>query len=153
MIYEKLLCDAEIEGVEVYEQPLRGNLKGLYQDRIIWIDKGIEDCIEKACILAEELGHHHTTIGDILNQRDIRNRKQELRARQWAYEKLVPLSMIVQAHQAKVKGRYEIADYLGVTEDFLQSSIDRYKDKFGILTSFENFIILLDPLWVVEVVM
>lgn len=130
--------------------PMRN--KGLYSDGVIWINKGIPTTAEKYSILAEELGHYHTSSGNILDQRDMRNRKQELRARQWAYERLVPLSSIVQAHKAKVRGRFEIAEYLGVTEEFLQASIDRYRDKYGILTSIDNYIIFLDPLRVVEVV-
>ena len=30
---------------------------------------------EKACVLAEELGHHYTTIGDIIDQKESENRK------------------------------------------------------------------------------
>ena len=33
---------------------------------------------EKACVLAEELGHHYTTVGDIIDQKESENRKQEL---------------------------------------------------------------------------
>ncbi|WP_160045679.1 ImmA/IrrE family metallo-endopeptidase [Paenibacillus sp. USDA918EY] len=148
--YEKLLHEAFSFNVSVYEMPMRN--KGLYSDGIVWINKGLPTNAERNCILAEELGHYHTSSGNILDQRDIRNRKQELRARQWAYERLVPLSSIVQAHKAKVKGRFEIAEYLGVTEEFLQASIDRYRDKYGILTSIDNYIIFLDPLRVIEVV-
>lgn len=148
--YEKLLHEAFSFNVSVYEMPMRN--KGLYSDEIIWINKGIPTIAERNCILAEEIGHYHTSSGNILDQRDIRNRKQELRARQWAYERLVPLSSIVQAHKARVRGRFEIAEYLGVTEDFLQASIDRYRDKYGILTSIDNYIIFLDPLHVIEVV-
>lgn len=148
--YEELLHEAFSFKVSVYEMPMRN--KGLYSDEVIWINKGIPTTAEKYSILAEELGHYHTSSGNILDQRDVRNRKQELRARQWAYERLVPLSSIVQAHKAKVRGRFEIAEYLGVTEEFLQASIDRYRDKYGTLTSIDNYIIFLDPLHVIEVV-
>lgn len=151
MSYESLLIEAQSEGIEVFERPLNGKLKGLYSDNIICIDKDLEDYIEKVCILAEEIGHYHTSTGDILNQQDVRNWKQELRARQWAYEKLIPLSAIVEAHQAKVNGRHEIADFLGVTEEFLQAAIDRYRDRYGLIAGYQNYIIFLDPLWVVKV--
>lgn len=149
--YEVLLMEAHDLGIEVYEKRLAGRLKGLYSDNIILIDKDLEDCIEKVCILAEEVGHYHTSAGDILDQQDISNRKQELRAREWAYEKLIPFSAIVMAFQAKVNGRHEIADFLGVTEEFLQASVDRYRDKHGLIATYQNFIIFLDPLWVVRV--
>ncbi|MDH6430243.1 MULTISPECIES: ImmA/IrrE family metallo-endopeptidase [Paenibacillus] len=150
MTYQILLRDADVRGIEVYEVTLRGKLKGLYQDQVIWLDKSLSD-VEKHCILAEEIGHYETTTGDILDQSDIRNRKQELRARQWAYQRIIPLSIIVQAHESGARGRFEIAEFLNVTEIFLQSSVDRYKERFGILATIDNYIIYFDPLSVVEV--
>lgn len=147
-----LQTEAQANGIEVFEMPFKGKIKGLYKDGTIAINKFLKDRVEKACILAEELGHHHTSVGNILDQTDIRNRKQELRARQWAYERLIPLSAIVQAYYAKVNGRYEIAEFLGVTEEFLQAAVDRYRDKFGLFATYENFIIFLDPLHVIEVI-
>lgn len=152
MLYDMLQTEAQANGIEVFEMPFKGKIKGLYKDGTIAINKFLKDRVEKACILAEELGHHHTSVGNILDQTDIRNRKQELRARQWAYERLIPLSAIVQAYYAKVNGRYEIAEYLGVTEEFLQAAVDRYRDKFGLFATYENFIIFLDPLHVIEVI-
>lgn len=148
--YECLLDEADQEGIEVYERPLKGKLKGLYSNKVIFINEDLKDRIEKACILSEEMGHYHTSSGDILDQKDIRNRKQELRARQWGYNRLVPFSSIVQAHKARVNGRFEISEFLGVTEEFLQASVDRYRDKYGTLATYRNYIIFLDPLWVVE---
>lgn len=152
MLYDILQVEAAAHGIDVFELPLSGKIKGLYKDSTIAINKYLSDQIEKACILAEELGHHLTSVGNILDQTDIQNRRQELRARQWAYGRLVPLSVIVQAHHAKIKGRYEIAEFIGVTEEFLQASVDRYRDKYGLFVSYENYIIFLDPLQVVEVV-
>ena len=39
--------------------------------------------MEKASVLAEELGHYYTTVGNILDQEDAGNRKQEHKARTW----------------------------------------------------------------------
>ncbi|MNW65366.1 hypothetical protein D3C74_437450 [compost metagenome] len=97
------------------------------------------------------MGHHYKTVGDITDQTKLKNRQQELRARQWGYERLVPLSAIVQAYHARVKGRYEIAEYLDVTEEFLQASIDRYRSKYGLYTTWENYIIYFDHLGVAEI--
>jgi hypothetical protein len=123
----------------------------LYADQIIWINRHIPTRVEKACILAEELGHYHTSAGIIIDQTDIRSRKQELRARTWAYERLVPLSKIVQAHNAHVTNRHDLAEYLGVTEEFLQAAIDRYREKYGTYTIIDNHIIYFDPLGVAEI--
>ncbi|MCC3380740.1 ImmA/IrrE family metallo-endopeptidase [Paenibacillus farraposensis] len=129
-------------------------LKGIFIESstsdMILLNKSIESKRERKCVLAEELGHYHLTVGNIVDQSIIGNQQQELRARQWGYEKLVPLSAIVQAFHTRVKGRYEIAEYLDVTEDFLKASIDRYRNKYGIYTTWNNYIIYFDPLVVAE---
>lgn len=80
----------------------------------------------------------------------IENRKQEKRARTWAYERLVPLQKIVQAHKNGIRNRYELAEYLGVTEQFLDSAIKRYKEKYGLYFLIENYTICFEPLGVME---
>ncbi|MBE7897289.1 ImmA/IrrE family metallo-endopeptidase [Paenibacillus polymyxa] len=149
--YETLSAKARESNVEIVEKQLRGRNKGFYSDGLILIDTRISTIIEKACILSEELGHHHTSFGDILDQNIIHKRKQELRARQWAYQCLIPLNGIIQAHHARISGRYDLAEYLGVTEEFLQAAIDRYTEKFGLsVQADERHIIYFDPLGVVE---
>lgn len=150
MVYENLLREAEQHGLDISEKPMTPTIKGLYSDKVIWINKNIPTNDEKACILAEELGHYHTSSGNILDQSKISNRKQELRARTWAYERLVPLQKIVQAHKSGVRNRYELAEYLGITEDFLVAAIKRYKEKYGLYFSIENYTICFEPLGVME---
>lgn len=151
--YEALTIEAHASGIEIVEKTLRGRNKGFYGNGLILIDKRISTIIEKACILAEELGHHHTSSGNILDQQDIRNRKQELLARQWAYHCMLPLDRIVEAHRAKISGRYELAEYLGVTEEFLQDAIDRFTAKYGLtVKADDHHVVVLDPLGVIEAV-
>lgn len=150
MIYEQLMNEALQNKLEVYEEKMSSRLKGLYADNIIWINKHLPTRVEKACVLAEELGHHYTTAGDILDQNNIENCKQELKARAWAYERLVPLSKIIQAHYLHITNRYELADFLNVTEEFLEYALDRYKDKYGLFLKLDNFTIYFDPLYVLE---
>lgn len=152
MQYERLQAEARIQNIKLIEMRLPERTKGLYADSVIAINKNIPSSIEKACILAEELGHYHTTSGNILDQSSLNNRKQELRARQWAHHCMLPLDKIVQAHHARISGRYELAEYLGVTEQFLQAAIDRYTEKFGQSVKVdEQHIILFDPLGVIEI--
>lgn len=149
--YNSLYNRACTNGIEIIERNLRGRNKGFYGDNLIIIDKRIPTFIERACILAEELGHYHTSCGDIHDQSDICNRKQELRARQWAYQCMLPLDRIVQAHHARISGRYELAEYLGVTEEFLQAAIDRFTERYGLsVRADDRHIITFDPLGVLE---
>lgn len=150
MPYDKLLIEAEQHELDIYEMPMEKRNKGLYCDNTIWINKDITSPIEKACILAEELGHYHTSAGDIIDQSKLSNRKQEKQARNWAYEKLVPLEKIIHAHKYGLKNKYELAEYLNVTEPFLEKALGRYIEKYGLSTKFNDYIICFEPLGVVQ---
>ncbi|QEA00848.1 ImmA/IrrE family metallo-endopeptidase [Lysinibacillus fusiformis] len=148
-LYDDLLMECDNLDIEVYEKDRMKN-KGLYGDNVIWINKLLPSIIEKCCVLAEEIGHHHTTAGDIFDQSSIENRKQELRARAWAYERLIPFSKIVQAHNLHITNRYELADFLNVTEEFLDAALDWYKSKYGLYVSIDNFTVCFEPLGDIE---
>ena len=144
MPYEKLLKKYD-KDVRVKEKPLKYGFKGLYKNGKIIIDSNIETSCEKACILAEELGHHFTSYGDIIDQNDIRNIKQEIRARNWAYEKQVGIVAIINSYESGVRDRYELAEYLGVTDQFLIDAIEYYKSKYGTYYEINNYIIYFSP--------
>ena len=101
--------------------------------------------MEKACVLAEELGHHYTTYGNILDQSDASNRKQELRARAWAYNRQIGLLGLIRAYEHGCRNRFEIAEYLEVTEEVLEECISYYRKKYGIYQSVDNYIIYFVP--------
>ncbi|WP_217594108.1 ImmA/IrrE family metallo-endopeptidase [Cohnella sp. GbtcB17] len=150
-LLDDLLADAQAERVRVIKHLFKNpRLKALYMDNTITINSAITwTYTELTCIVGEELGHHYTTFGRILDQSKLLNRKQERRARQWAHERLIPLCRIVDAHLARQSGRHEIAEFLGVTEEFLQAAVDRYRDRYGISVRFnDTFIIYFDPLMV-----
>lgn len=143
-----LYREAELEGIEIREHKFTSvRLKGLYCDGVITLNSpAIKDMIEKTCVLAEEIGHHHTTAGIILDQADVRNRKQELRARRWAYSRLITLDLIVKAGQSGIEGRHDVAEFLGVTEAFLQHTIEHLQQKHGLYTCHMGFMIYFEPL-------
>lgn len=145
MTYDDLLFETEKHGVQVIEMKFKGKCKGLYGDNVIALSKDIETLKEKRCILAEELGHHHTSSGNILDNSNLSNLKQEKRARNWGYEKLVGIIDIINAYNAGTRNRYEMAEYLEVTEDFLESSIQHYKEKYGVFFEIDNYIVYFEP--------
>lgn len=147
MLYDNLLSETIPMVLEV---DMPQTIKGLYSDNVIWLNKNIPTSTEKTCVLAEENGHHYTSSGDILDQNSIANRKQEKRARTWAYEKLVPISSFIEAARLGVRNRHELADHLGVTEEFLESAIIRYIEKYGVQKTFGNYTIRFEPLLVLE---
>lgn len=142
--YEALLDEANDTGLKVKELPLRSS-DGRIKGNKIGIRKDIETSKKKACTLAEELGHHHTSVGNILDMDLAGNRKQERQARLWAYDKLIGLRRIVNAFQHGCQNRYEIAEYLEVTEDFLDECISCYRDKYGVGTTMDDYYIMFIP--------
>lgn len=151
MNYEELLIEATEEGISVDEDfPFDSALKGLYIDKNIALSAELHTSAEKACILAEELGHHYTTVGDILDQTNTPNRKQEYRARVWAYRRAISLSDLISGYKRGCQNRYELAEYLNVTEEFLIDALAHYKSKYGLCTRVDNYLIYFEPLGVLE---
>ena len=150
MGYEYLLREAGDRGLIVREKRFESKAKGLCKGNVIGVNKNIETNVEKCCILAEEIGHHYTTVGNILDQSKLDNRKQERRARVWAHERLIPLARFVQAHRDGIRNHHELAEYLGVTEQFLHEAIERYKEKYGKLVQVNDVHLCLEPLGVIE---
>lgn len=145
--YELLLDNAKSEDVTIIENYTfeSNRIKGLYCDNSIAISDNIVTEEERTCILAEELGHHYTSIGNIIDTADTNNLKQEHQARIWAYNKMVGLRGIIDCYKANCNNRYEMAKHLEVTEDFLNEAICYLKDKYGIYTIVDRYIINFEP--------
>ena len=143
LTYEELLIESESQNLIVKEKNLPGYNGRIYKNRIA-ISKNL-NMSEKKCVLAEELGHHHTSVGNILNMEDLSNRKQERQARLWGYNKLIGLTGIVNAFESGCQSVYEASEFLEVTVEYLQECIDCYRDKYGICTEIDNYIIYFIP--------
>ena len=143
---ENLENHAKHERVEIINYHFSNKrIKGLYCNNTIALNKRLRTQKEKACVLAEELGHFHTTVGDILDQSKTENRKQEYRARVWAYDRLVNLQGIIKAHESGCKTLFEASELLDVTEEFLKESIEHYRRKHGAYVKVDNYVIYFEP--------
>lgn len=144
--FELLENEACEEGVDIVGYGFQSErIRGLYCNGTVAISNDVDTLTEKTCILAEELGHYHTTTGDILDQTDVSNRKQERHARIWAYDKLIGFSGIIRGFEAGCQTRYELAECLGVTEEFLQEAIDCYEAKYGPYVKIDGYMIMFTP--------
>lgn len=144
MTYDEMLCSTDGEGLIVKEKPLEDN-DGLIKGKRIAIRKDIKTTVEKSCVLAEEVGHYHTTSGNILDQTDTMNRKQEYRARLYGYNLKIGLLGIIKAYEHGCRNLHEMAEYLDVTEPYLQDALDCYKNKYGLFTCIDDYIIYFIP--------
>lgn len=123
-------------------------LNGLYIDGSIALRSGM-DSAQTADTLAEELEHHYTTVGDILNQNNTSNRKQERLARLRAYDRRIGLSGIIYGYHKHCESHYELATCLGVSEDTLRDALELYREKYGCCTRLDGYIIFFEPVLVV----
>ena len=119
--HEKLM--AEYDDLYIEERQMIN--EGLYADGCIWINEKMPSN-KKLAILAEEIGHHETSSGNILDQDDTSNRKQELTARKWAYEKVLPREAIETAFETGHTELWDIAEYLDIDEAFLREALKYY---------------------------
>ena len=143
MKYNALLNEANAEGISIKDRPFKtydGRLKG----KDIYLRKDM-NTTEKSCVLAEELGHYYTTVGDILDMNVPENRKQERQARLWGYNRVIGLFGLIRAYEHGCKDKYEIAEYLDVTEEYLEECINCYRDKYGEYKTVDNYTIYFIP--------
>lgn len=142
-VYESLLAEADQEGIITKEKNLQAN-DGLIVGNRIAIRDGMTG-VKKSCVLAEELGHYYTSSGNILDQDDVSNRQQELRARAWAYDKRIGLIGLIRAFEYGCRNMYEMADFLEVTEAFLDDALNYYKNQYGMYKRVDNYVIYFEP--------
>lgn len=147
MTYDELLTEANQKGLAVKEKRLSGNDGRIMGNRIA-IRKDMTTT-EKACVLAEELGHHETTVGNIIDLSVSWNRKQERQARLNGYNRMIGLMGIIRAYEAGCQNQHEIAEFLNVTEEYLLECVECYRDKYGTMKSIDNYTIYFIPYLVV----
>lgn len=143
MTYESLLKEADSYHLITKEKNLpvsKGRIKG----NKIAIRKDLTN-VEKKCVMAEELGHYHTTVGDIVQQFSDADHKQEHRARVWAYNRLIGMQGIINSYKRGCSSLHDTADYLEVTEEFLSEALMYYKSRYGLFTVVDNYIIYFEP--------
>lgn len=119
-------------------------IKGLYCDGSIAINDELTSA-EINCVLAEEMGHHYTSSGNILDLQDVANLKQEHQARMWGYNDRIGLIGLIDAFEAGCRSRYEMAEYLEITEDYLAAALEAYHRKYGMYVRLDNHVIFFEP--------
>ena len=133
------------EGVPVDYVNFRSErLSGLYIDGSVALKSGMTST-KTADTLAEELGHHYTTVGNILDQTNLEARKQERAARIWACNLRIPLLDLVKAYKAHCRNTFEMAEYLDVSEDTLKEALEFYRQKYGTGTMVGDYYIRFEP--------
>ena len=144
----RIIDDHNIKLIEKDLTSIDPALKGLYFDNFILLDKNIDTVAERACILAEEIGHHFTTIGDILDTSDLHKEKEEEKSRRWASKLLIEPLRLIDAFNAGVGSRWELSQFLDLTEEFIEESLLHFKKLYGERITIGEYSIHFDPLWI-----
>ena len=69
MTYEELLIEHDSLNILELDLSEVSGLKGLYYNGSVAIEQKLTS-VEKTCVLAEELGHHYTSVGNIIDKSD-----------------------------------------------------------------------------------
>lgn len=98
-------------------------------------------------ILAHELGHYFTTVGNTLNNKNYReglyNNKFENKADKWACEFLVTEEEIINALNKNITNIHELAEYLDVPLNILKKRLEYLSfQKQSIVVSDNKYLIL-----------
>ena len=119
---------AERENIDVYEYKFNNNIKGTYIDNLkcIGLEKSLTDN-ERKCTLAEELGHYYTNSTYPLSCTDKELiDKAEYRAKKWSVKALVTVYDLQKVKLLGLKYKWEIAEFLNVTEDVVERAFNLY---------------------------
>lgn len=141
--YDELISEAEQMGLIVKEKPLQSADGRILNNKIVIRDS--LDELRKKCVLAEEIGHYLKNAGDILDQRNTSNSRQEDRARTWAYDMLIGLDGLVSAFEYGCQTKFDVAEYLDVTTAFLDDALKKYKERYGIVVKYKEYFIYFYP--------
>lgn len=120
-------------------------LKGLYFDNIIVIDKEVKGK-EYNEVLAEEIGHHYTSAGNILDYKKVKNIKQEVKARRYGIELIVTLDGLIEAWRLGLHNLYEVAEHFEVRQSYVLDALNYYKVKYNNVVMYNGYRIKFDPL-------
>lgn len=123
--------------------------EGFYSDGAVLVDKFLTKT-RKLEILSEEIAHHLVTFGDIRDQKNLMNRKYEIKARRLGCELLVSLDDIIDAFHEGVHNLYEMSQYFEVSERYILNALNHYKMKYGLDVYFKGYVIKFEPLQVFE---
>jgi len=140
------LWDEFYEEVPIWQTSfLPGKLSGFYDYDGIFLKNNLTQN-KYHCVLAEELGHFKTTLGNIIEQKTVRDRQQEVIARRWGHKKIVTLDNLIECYEKYITTVDEICAHLEIVPEFLEECLVHYRQQYGQDIFYKDYLIILDPL-------
>lgn len=146
---EQLEQEISDDNIDLVNYPFKSErLKGITYinkgKKCIGINKSIESSSKRLEILNEEYTHCQLTAKDISC-----DRAEENKARFKSYQKLVPLSKLIESYQ-KSLNLYEMAEDIGITYEYLIECLEAYSRRYGISTKCDGYLIQFSPVLNIE---
>ena len=86
---------------------------------------------------------------EIIEKKSMNKMKQEKIARNWGYEKLVGIVQLINAFEEGIGSKHDLAEYLNVTEEFLEQAIQHYREKYGTHYEIDHYVIYFEPTFII----
>ena len=135
--FEKL--EAEYPQLKIKITSLPPGQGGFIYNDHVFIDKN-RDRPAQNCILAEEIGHYETTVGNIVNQDNTDKRKQELKARKWGYYKLITLDGLIECFKKSISNLDDLAEFFEVIPKYLLEAFKYLEEKYGQVFKYHGYL-------------
>ncbi len=121
---------AEEQGIEIDDVPMRQIESVAYPEGWIALDsQKIETRSEEKVVLAHEIGHIETgSFYNVYSRFDLLE-QHENRADKRAIQMLMPIKRLKRVLRAGIRDVWELAEYFGVTEDFVEKAMELYEDQ------------------------
>lgn len=144
--FEELLDEYDDKVSITFDKNMPKKLAGLYSSvRGILLNADLTQN-KYHSVLAEEIGHYETTVGDIIDLTNIQNKKLEIIARRWGYKKIVTLDDLIECYEKYITTVEEICAHLEIVPEFLKECLVHYRQQYGQDVFYEDYLIILDPL-------
>ncbi|KGJ36221.1 ImmA/IrrE family metallo-endopeptidase [Enterococcus faecalis] len=134
-----------------FEPNMPEKQKGLYINNIVYLNPN-QNSNELTCTVAEEIGHHLTTVGDIINQDTNEKRKQEQKAREVGATMVVTPQDLIDCYYECFTYVWECAEFLGVTKQTLECALNAYSKKYPIGLEYNNYKLFFNPNGTISVI-
>ena len=121
-----------------YDYRMPSKQGGLICDKDVYINPRLSDR-EQNQWLAEEIGHYETTVGNIIDTKNLNNKKQEKQARDYGCKLLINLDGLIACWRQDIEKSEDVADIFNVTVPYLWGAIDMYRRKRGINFLYKGY--------------
>ena len=150
--YERLERIAYRHRISLLTRRLPKKVSGLYYSnkhyriKTITLSSSLGTTAQKTCTLAEELGHHFTVPVNLVSSSKTLQNRYERKAKLYAAKRLIPFDKLIKAKNEGVRNRFELAEYLDVTEEFIDQTLTLYSEQYGLDVYYKGYIIKFKPL-------